>query len=116
MHGWRLAILIPSYSREAATPASSLASRSRSSNRFAVSTIARAEEAARAASSHLLECCRAERSLRVQCRCVRGFGRVRRRVQLPLLELPCADRLGLLALGRDRAREAESDQGRGLVD
>ncbi len=40
MHGWRLAIPIPSSSREAATPASSLASRSRSSNRSAVSTIA----------------------------------------------------------------------------
>src|SRR5437879_12420705 len=51
MHGWRLAIPIPSYSREAATPASSLASRSRSSNRSAVSIIARAEEAAQAASS-----------------------------------------------------------------
>ena len=33
MHGWRLAIPIPSYSRAAATPASSLASRSRSSRR-----------------------------------------------------------------------------------
>ena len=34
MHGWRLAIPIPSYSREEATPASSLASRSRSSRSF----------------------------------------------------------------------------------
>src|SRR5215212_5332282 len=41
----------PSYSREAATPASSLASRSRSSNRSAAPTIAEAEEAAYAASS-----------------------------------------------------------------
>ena len=32
MHGWRLAIPIPSSSREVATPASSLASRSRSSS------------------------------------------------------------------------------------
>src|SRR5436309_7260369 len=64
----------------------------------------------------LLECGRAEGALRVQCRCVRGLGRVRRRVQLPLLELPCGDRLGILALGRDRAREAEGDQGCGLVD
>jgi hypothetical protein len=57
---------------------------------------------------------RAERALRVHRRRVRGVGRVRRRVQLPLLELPCADRLRLLALGRDRAREAEGDQGCGL--
>jgi hypothetical protein len=41
MRGWRLAIPIPSYSREAVTPASSLASRSRSSNPSAKSTIAK---------------------------------------------------------------------------
>ena len=29
----------------------------------------------------------------MQCRRVRGLGRVRHRVQLPLLELPCDDRL-----------------------
>ena len=51
MHGSRLAIPIPSSSREAATLASSPASRSRSSSRSAGSTVARAEEAARAASS-----------------------------------------------------------------
>src|SRR3954454_2247655 len=62
-----------------------------------------------------LECARAERALRMQCRRVRGVGRVRRRVQLSLLELPCDDRLRILALGRDRAREAEGDHGRGLV-
>src|SRR5215212_8004737 len=52
-HGWRLAIPIPSCSREAATPASSLASRSRSSRSFGrSSSVARHdEEAARAASS-----------------------------------------------------------------
>jgi hypothetical protein len=52
----------------------------------------------------------------VQCRCVRGLGRVRRRVQLPLFELPCGDRLGILAVGRDRAREAEGDERCGFVD
>src|SRR5512132_2028025 len=42
MHGWRLAIPIPSYWREAATPASSLASRSRSSRSFGrLSAVAR---------------------------------------------------------------------------
>jgi len=53
MHGWRLAIPIRSYSREAATPASSLASRSRSSRSFGrFSAVARRnEEAARAVSS-----------------------------------------------------------------
>ena len=51
----------------------------------------------------------------MHCRRVRGVGRVRRRVQLPLLELPCADRLRIPALGRDRAREAEGDQGCGFV-
>ena len=53
MHGWRLGIPIPSYSQEAATPASSLASRSRSSRSFGrLSAVARhSEEAARAASS-----------------------------------------------------------------
>jgi hypothetical protein len=47
MHGWRLAIPIPSYSREAATPASSLASRSRSSRSFGrLSAVARHDEEA----------------------------------------------------------------------
>ena len=47
MHGWRLAIPIPSYSREAATPASSLASRSRSSRSFGrLSAVARDDEEA----------------------------------------------------------------------
>src|SRR4051794_21647783 len=63
-----------------------------------------------------VECCRAEGALRVQCRCVRRLGRVRRRVQLPLLELPCDDRVGLPTVGRDRAREAEGHRGCGLVD
>src|SRR4051794_39460582 len=31
----------------------------------------------------------------MQSRRVRGFGRVRRRLQLPLLELSCAERIGL---------------------
>ena len=52
----------------------------------------------------------------MQGRRLRGLGRVRRRVQLPLLELPCDDGLGLLALGRDRAREAAGDHGCGHVD
>src|SRR5947207_8628992 len=53
MHGWRLAILIRNYWREAAIPASSLGSRSRSSRSFGrLSAVARnEEEAARAASS-----------------------------------------------------------------
>ena len=51
-HGWRLAIPIPSYSREVATPASSLASTSRSSRFGRSSAVARDdEEAAQAASS-----------------------------------------------------------------
>jgi hypothetical protein len=52
----------------------------------------------------------------VQCGRLRGLGRVRRRVQLPLLELPSGDRVGILALGRDWAREAEGDEGRRLGD
>src|SRR4051812_29017170 len=36
---------------------------------------------------------------------VRGFGRVRRRLQLPLLELSCADGGGILASGPYRARQ-----------
>src|SRR5438094_6782471 len=53
MHGWRLAILIRNYWREAAIPASSLGSRSQSSRSFGrLSAVARnEEEAARAASS-----------------------------------------------------------------
>src|SRR5207249_9512298 len=53
----------------------------------------------RVSAAHL-GCSRAERSLRMQCRRVRGFGRVRRRLQLPLLELSCADRSGVLPVGR----------------
>ena len=52
MHGWRLAIPIRSYSREAATPASSPASRSRSSRSFGrFGRRLNDEGAARAASS-----------------------------------------------------------------
>ena len=51
----------------------------------------------------------------MQRRRVRGLGRVRRRVQLPLLELPRDDRLRVLAVGRDRTREAEGDQGYRLI-
>ena len=58
-----------------------------------------------------LECRGAERALRLQCSRVRGLGRVRQRVQLPLLTVPRDDRLGFLALGRDRAREVPSDEG-----
>src|SRR6266480_1689283 len=53
----------------------------------------------------LLESSCAEGALWMQCRRLRGLGRVRRRAQLPLLELPRDDRLGIPALGRDRARE-----------
>ena len=59
---------------------------------------------------------RAERAVRVQCRDVRGLGRVPRGVQLPLLELPCHDRLGVSPLGRDRAREAARHEGGGILD
>jgi hypothetical protein len=52
----------------------------------------------------------------MQCHRLRGLGPVRRRVQLPLLELPCDDRLGILALGRDRARETDGDGGCRFVD
>lgn len=60
-----------------------------------------------------LPCGRAARAVRLQCRCVRGVGRVRRGVQLPLLELPRGHWLRVPALGRDRAREADGDQGHG---
>ena len=58
-----------------------------------------------------LPCGRAARAVRLQCRCVRGVGRVRRGVQLPPLELPRGHWLRVPALGRDRAREADGDQG-----
>ena len=48
MRGWRLAIPIPNYSREAATPASSLALKSRSSSSFGcLSAVARHEKGPR---------------------------------------------------------------------
>src|SRR5215203_2099140 len=51
----------------------------------------------------------------MQCRRVRGFGRVRRRLQLPLLELPCADRGGVLARRPYRPRQTNGDEGCGIV-
>ena len=63
----------------------------------------------------VLVCCRAEGPLRMQGRRLRGLGRVPRRAQLPLLQLPRDHGLGVPALGRDRAREAEGDEGDGLA-
>ena len=47
----------------------------------------------------------------MQCRRLRGLERVRRRVQLPLLELPRADGRRILALGRDRAEKLRVTKG-----
>src|SRR4051812_34091349 len=51
----------------------------------------------------------------MQGRRLRGRGRVRRRVQLPLLELPRHDGLGFPAVGRDRTRAAEGHAGDGVA-
>src|SRR4029453_15423098 len=51
----------------------------------------------------------------MQGRCVRGIRRVRRRLQLPLLELSCDERIGVLARGPDRARQTNGDEGCGIV-
>ena len=53
--------------------------------------------------------------MRVQCSCVRGLGRVRGRVQLPLLELPCGDRLGILALGEIEPEKLSVTKGAGSL-
>ena len=53
--------------------------------------------------------------MRVQCSCVRGLGRVRSRVQLPLLELPCGDRLGILALGEIEPEKLSVTKGAGSL-
>jgi len=63
-----------------------------------------------------LHCRSAEWALRLPHRRIRGLGRVRRCVHLPLLELSRQHWLGILAMGRDRAREVQGDQGRGIVD
>jgi len=46
-----------------------------------------------------LPCGRAARAVRLQCRCVRGVGRVRRGVQLPLLECRAATGSAFLPWG-----------------
>jgi hypothetical protein len=49
-----------------------------------------------------------------RCR-VRGFGRVRQRLQLPLLKLSCDDRSGIFARRPYRARQTNGDEGCGIV-